>query len=75
MARTLFCVLKLFVPVLGRFFCGNASAYAYILESLRNYPGQHGIAAHMRELKLTEIKIISFLGGVMTINYAEKPRS
>jgi len=47
-----FTYLKLFVPVLGRLFCGSASAYAYILESLRNYPGQHGIAKHMRELNL-----------------------
>ena len=68
-----FTYLKLFVPVLGRFFCGSASAYAYILESLRNYPGQHAVAAQMRELNLTQVKIVSFWGGVMTINYGEKP--
>ena len=70
-----FAYLKLFVPVLGLMVCGSASAYAYILESLKNYPAQHAIAAHMRDLNLTEVKIVSFWAGVMTINYAEKPRS
>ena len=53
--------------------CGSASAYAYILESLKNYPAQHAIAAHMRELNFTKVKVVSFWAGVMTINYAEKP--
>src|SRR5439155_3066757 len=35
-----FGYLKLFVPLLGRLFCGNAVAYAYILESLKHYPAQ-----------------------------------
>jgi demethylmenaquinone methyltransferase/2-methoxy-6-polyprenyl-1,4-benzoquinol methylase len=68
-----FAYLKIFVPVLGLMVCGSASAYAYILESLKNYPAQHAIAAHMRELNLTKVKIVSFWAGVMTINYAEKP--
>jgi demethylmenaquinone methyltransferase/2-methoxy-6-polyprenyl-1,4-benzoquinol methylase len=67
-----FSYLKLFVPVLGLIFCGNASAYAYILESLKHYPAQHGVAATMRDLGLTNVRIIQFLGGVMTINYGEK---
>ena len=41
--------LKLFVPMLGRLFCGDAAAYAYILESLQHYPAQQGVAARMRE--------------------------
>src|SRR5439155_2631134 len=47
-----FGYLKLFVPLVGRLFCGDASAYAYILESLKQYPAQHGVAAKMRELIL-----------------------
>jgi len=34
-----FTYLRLFVPCLGRVFCGSAAAYAYILESLQRYPG------------------------------------
>jgi demethylmenaquinone methyltransferase/2-methoxy-6-polyprenyl-1,4-benzoquinol methylase len=67
-----FGYLKLFVPCLGRIFCGNASAYAYILESLKHYPAQHGVGAKMRELGLANVKVVSLLGGVMSINYGEK---
>jgi demethylmenaquinone methyltransferase/2-methoxy-6-polyprenyl-1,4-benzoquinol methylase len=67
-----FGYLKLFVPCLGRIFCGNASAYAYILESLQHYPAQHGVGARMRELGLLEVRVVSLLGGVMSINYGEK---
>jgi demethylmenaquinone methyltransferase / 2-methoxy-6-polyprenyl-1,4-benzoquinol methylase len=67
-----FGYMRCFVPVLGRVFCGDAAAYAYILESLRHYPAQHGVAARMRELGLREVKLVQMLGGVMSINYAEK---
>jgi demethylmenaquinone methyltransferase/2-methoxy-6-polyprenyl-1,4-benzoquinol methylase len=67
-----FAYLRLFVPCLGRIFCGSASAYSYILESLQNYPAQHGVAGKMRELGLANVRIINLLGGVMGINYGEK---
>jgi demethylmenaquinone methyltransferase/2-methoxy-6-polyprenyl-1,4-benzoquinol methylase len=67
-----FGYLRLFVPWLGRIFCGNAGAYAYILESLKHYPGQHAVAAKMRELGLVNVKAVSLLGGAMSINYGEK---
>lgn len=67
-----FAYLKLFVPCLGLAFCGSAAAYSYILESLKHYPAQNGVAAKMRELNLADVKIINFLGGVMSINYAVK---
>jgi demethylmenaquinone methyltransferase / 2-methoxy-6-polyprenyl-1,4-benzoquinol methylase len=67
-----FGYLKLFVPVLGRIFCGSAEAYAYILESLKPYPAQHGVAAAMRALGLVNVKVVGLLGGVMSIHYAEK---
>jgi demethylmenaquinone methyltransferase/2-methoxy-6-polyprenyl-1,4-benzoquinol methylase len=70
-----FGYLRLFVPLLGLVFCGSASAYAYILESLKHYPAQQGVAARMRELGLTNVRIVQFLGGVMSINYAEKPET
>lgn len=68
-----FSYLRLFVPLLGLVFCGSASAYAYILESLRHYPAQTGVARTMRELGLLNVKIHNVLGGVMSINYGEKP--
>jgi demethylmenaquinone methyltransferase / 2-methoxy-6-polyprenyl-1,4-benzoquinol methylase len=67
-----FAYLRLFVPCLGRIFCGSAAAYAYILESLQQYPAQHGLAAKMRDSGLVNVRIVSLLGGVMSINYGEK---
>lgn len=67
-----FAYLKLFVPCLGLLFCGSAGAYAYILESLKHYPAQHGVASAMRAFGLANVRVVSLLGGVMSINYAEK---
>jgi demethylmenaquinone methyltransferase/2-methoxy-6-polyprenyl-1,4-benzoquinol methylase len=67
-----FVYLRLFVPVLGWLFCGSASAYAYILESLIHYPAQRGVAAHMQEFGLVNVRIINLLGGIMSINYGER---
>jgi demethylmenaquinone methyltransferase / 2-methoxy-6-polyprenyl-1,4-benzoquinol methylase len=67
-----FSYLRLLVPWLGRIFCGSASAYAYIFESLEHYPAQTGVAEAMNELKLNGVRILNLLGGAMAINYAEK---
>ena len=68
-----FTHLKWSVPLIGLLFCGNARAYAYILESLKHYPAQLAVAERMRELKLANVGVIHLLGGAMAINYAEKP--
>jgi demethylmenaquinone methyltransferase/2-methoxy-6-polyprenyl-1,4-benzoquinol methylase len=67
-----FGYLRLFVPLLGLVVSGSASAYSYILESLKHYPAQKGVAATMDELGLKDVRIVNFLGGVMTINYGRK---
>ena len=67
-----FTHLKCSVPFIGLLFCGNASAYAYILESLKHYPAQLAVAEKMRELKLKNVRVINLLGGAMAINYGEK---
>jgi demethylmenaquinone methyltransferase / 2-methoxy-6-polyprenyl-1,4-benzoquinol methylase len=72
--RTIYFVhLKISVPLMGWLFCGNADAYAYILESLKHYPAQQGVAEKMRELKLSNVRVLNLLGGAMAINYGEKP--
>jgi demethylmenaquinone methyltransferase/2-methoxy-6-polyprenyl-1,4-benzoquinol methylase len=68
-----FTHLKMSVPLIGLLFCGNASAYAYILESLKHYPAQLAVAEKMRELKLVNVRVINLLGGAMAINYGVKP--
>ena len=68
-----FGYLRLCVPVFGLIFCGKASAYSYILESLKHYPAQRGVEARMRELGLVNVRVENPLGGAMGINYGEKP--
>jgi demethylmenaquinone methyltransferase/2-methoxy-6-polyprenyl-1,4-benzoquinol methylase len=67
-----YAYLKLFVPVLGWVFCRDRHAYAYILESLKYYPGQTLVAAQMKKSGWDNVKVQNFLGGVMSINYGEK---
>lgn len=67
-----FGYLKAFVPLLGLIFCGNANAYAYILESLKHYPAQRGVEAKMRTGGLIHVRVENLLGGAMSINYGEK---
>ncbi len=69
-----FAHLKMSVPLIGLLFCGNASAYAYILESLKHYPAQLAVAEKMRQLELTNVRVRNLLGGAMAINYGEKPK-
>jgi demethylmenaquinone methyltransferase / 2-methoxy-6-polyprenyl-1,4-benzoquinol methylase len=72
--RTLyFTHLRCSVPLIGLLFSGNASAYAYILESLKHYPAQLAVAEKMRNLNLVNVRVINLLGGAMAINYGEKP--
>lgn len=68
-----FAYLRIAVPVFGRIFCRNAAAYAYILESLQHYPAQRGVDGMVRALGAPDPQIVSFLGGVMSINVAVKP--
>lgn len=69
-----FAHLRCSVPLIGLLFCGNAQAYAYILESLKHYPAQLAIAEKMRERKLQNVRVINLLGGAMAINYGKKPK-
>lgn len=71
--RTLyFTHLRCSVPVVGLLFGGRADAYAYIFESLKHYPAQWGVAEKMRQLQLTDVRIINLVGGAMAINFGQK---
>jgi ubiquinone/menaquinone biosynthesis C-methylase UbiE len=67
-----FAYLKACVPWFGKMFCGDSDTYAYILESLRRYPAQEGVAAAMRDTGFVNVRIVNLLGGVMSINCGQK---
>jgi len=68
-----FAYLRCCVPLLGLIFCGNAGAYAYILESLKHYPAQRGVETKMQALGLANVLVVNLLGGAMSINCGGKP--
>ena len=69
--RTLyFAYLRRAVPLHGKLFCGNAAAYAYILESLEHYPAQAGVASELQRIGCKKVRTIDLLGGVMSIHVA-----
>lgn len=61
------------VPIFGWMFTGDPSAYAYILESLKHYPGQRGLDEKLRLLGCGHTRIVNFMGGAMSLNLAEGP--
>ncbi|MDB6067456.1 MAG: Demethylmenaquinone methyltransferase [Pedosphaera sp.] len=67
-----FAYLRRLVPLMGRWFCGDADTHGYILESLLHYPAQRGVAAKMEELQLTGVRVINLMGGIMSINLGVK---
>ena len=69
-----FAYLGLVVPLFGKVFCGDAAAYAYILESLKVYPAQEGVAGKMRQMQFTEVQVHNLLGGMMSINRARRAK-
>lgn len=70
--RLYFGYLQIAVPVFGRCLAGSAAAYAYILESLRHYPGQLTVAELLRQRNLVNVRVTNLLGGAMAIHEAEK---
>jgi len=60
------------VPVFGRLFCGDSATHAYILESLRHYPAQRGVADAMQRLGCRDVRVVNLIGGAMSINFGVK---
>lgn len=69
-----FSYLRYFVPLLGAATCGDRDAYSYILDSLEIYPGQNAVDHRLASLGCSDRKVITLLGGMMSINAATKPR-
>jgi demethylmenaquinone methyltransferase/2-methoxy-6-polyprenyl-1,4-benzoquinol methylase len=64
--------LRLIVPGFGAIFCGDPRAYAYILESLQQYPRQDVVAEQLKALECSSVQIFDILGGTMCIHRATR---
>jgi ubiquinone/menaquinone biosynthesis methyltransferase len=60
--------------MLGASLHGDPDTYRYIPESIRNYPGAHGVARMMEDHGFTRVTVIPVLGGLMAIHVATRDR-
>ncbi|MCS5604673.1 MAG: bifunctional demethylmenaquinone methyltransferase/2-methoxy-6-polyprenyl-1,4-benzoquinol methylase UbiE [Alphaproteobacteria bacterium] len=67
-----FLYLAVMLPMFGWLCCGNASAYAYILKSLKKYTAQKGVAAVLRDMGYNSVQVIEIMAGAMSIHIAIK---
>ncbi|MCS7089157.1 MAG: ubiquinone/menaquinone biosynthesis methyltransferase [Verrucomicrobiota bacterium] len=70
--RVYYGYLRWFVPFWGWCFAGDRAAYAYILNSLVAYPGQHGVAKVLNEMGCREVQVYNLIGGAMSLHRAIK---
>jgi demethylmenaquinone methyltransferase/2-methoxy-6-polyprenyl-1,4-benzoquinol methylase len=67
-----FAYLRAVIPVVGFIFCGDAAAYSYILDSLKNYPAQEGVTALLTQNACTKVQVKNFFGGAMSLHIATR---
>jgi demethylmenaquinone methyltransferase/2-methoxy-6-polyprenyl-1,4-benzoquinol methylase len=70
--RLFFFYLRTVVPMLGKVFCRDAAALAYIYDSLQAYPAQSEVAGKMESLGFCEVRVRPLLGGAMNIHSGVK---
>jgi demethylmenaquinone methyltransferase/2-methoxy-6-polyprenyl-1,4-benzoquinol methylase len=70
--RLCFGYLRTAVPLLGRIFCHDSETHAYILESLKDYPAQRGVAEKLKSMNCRDVITHNLLGGAMSIHFARK---
>ena len=58
--------------VLGAILHRDPNTYRYIPESIRLYPGAHGVGRLMDEAGFAEVRVLPVLGGLMAIHSARK---
>ena len=59
--------------VLGLALHGDPDTYRYIPESIRHYPGAHGVRRLLESRGFVNVRVVLLLGGLMAIHLALKP--
>jgi ubiquinone/menaquinone biosynthesis methyltransferase len=62
--------LTLVGSLLGWILHRDPDTYRYIPESVRRYPGAHGVANRLRQRGFTDVRVVPILGGFMTLHLA-----
>ena len=50
----------------------DPDTYRYIPESIRNYPGAHGVARLLEQRGFSDVRVVPVMGGLMAIHMARK---
>lgn len=66
--------LELSTRAVGWLLHGDAESYVYIPESLRRFEGQRGVRAAMESAGFVACGYEDLLGGIMSINFGDRPR-
>jgi len=56
------------LPWLGDKVAGDAAAYRYLAESIRQHPDQATLAAMMRDAGLSQVEVFNLAAGVVAIH-------
>ncbi|TAM92723.1 bifunctional demethylmenaquinone methyltransferase/2-methoxy-6-polyprenyl-1,4-benzoquinol methylase UbiE [bacterium] len=62
------------VPLLGGLLSGSKSAYAYLPNSLTNFPGADGLAACFVQAGYADVRFVRLLGGIVAIHVGTVPQ-
>ncbi len=60
------------VPLIGKFFCGNFSAYKYLPESTKKFPSPEKLVEIFKEAGFKEVKNYNFIFGAIAQQVAKK---
>lgn len=60
------------LPRIGGWISGDPSAYAYLPESIRNFPGQAELAKEMGEAGFGEVRWTNLTGGIVAIHRGKR---
>ena len=58
---------------LGWLLHRDPDVYRYIAESIKHYPGQHGVRKMMEDAGFVDCGLVTFLGGAIAINWGTRP--
>ena len=61
--------------LLGWLLHRDADTYRYIPESIKRYPGAQGVADRLSAAGFAEVRVVSLLGGLMTLHVAHLARA
>lgn len=62
------------VPLLGGLLSGSKSAYAYLPNSLTNFPDADGLAKRFVEAGYGDVRYVRLMGGIVAIHVGTVPR-